>query len=244
MEEAYSKRAQFQSWHPPLPRDRCLRLSVTVYTSRARLNPPTCDWKTGSFTRFSVMTLSMYADRWLRISTGRFPSGFLDRLIVFRGLDIAIGKLRYCPMAFSFPGSFVFMTVSSWAALAKVSRWPTRFARSSYAQSGSNRSLCLREIANARMRLIPVLHRSGQTRHQLDSREVTNSLARRSSFPSSPSRSSLWIQMIRARMREYCKRRAQYFRPSAYLRPISTNPGHVEQDGMVPFICGGAAKRK
>lgn len=101
---------------------------------------------------------SIYADRWLRISRGKCPRGFFDRLTYFLGFDSAKDTPRYSPADFQIDLGGGLTTMRSWASRAKVSRCPARPARSSYAISGSKRSLCLRETAKAKMRLIAELY--------------------------------------------------------------------------------------
>ena len=141
----------------------------------------------------------IYTDRWLSTSSGRWPSGFFARLISFLGFDSAIESDRCSPTDFQNDFSGGTRRWLSWASLAKVSRWPTKPARSSYPTSGSNRSLCFNEMANARMRFIAV------------------SFSRRSSFWRSPSRSAMLIQIVRARLRDDWWSKAQYLRPLAHL---------------------------
>lgn len=52
--------------------------------------------------------------------------------------------------------------------------------------------------------------------------EAAYSLASKSSLPSSPARSAVLTQMVRARLRDVWLRSAQYFLPSAHLWRLTT----------------------
>lgn len=76
-----------------------------------------------------LIMLWTYEERWFKISRGRLPRGFLERLILLRGFDSANVTPKNSPVDFSLLYSLAFgMSIS--AALAKVSRYSTRSLRS------------------------------------------------------------------------------------------------------------------
>lgn len=72
-----------------------------------------------------------YAERYVRISSGRLPRFFVERLISFRGLDSAMVSPRYPPTHFQKDGVRRGGAGGSEAAPAKVERWDTRCSKSS-----------------------------------------------------------------------------------------------------------------
>lgn len=81
-------------------------------------------------------------------------------------------------------------------------------------------------------------------------RKTTYSFPKRSSFPSSPSRSAVSIQIVRARLRVVWIKRDQYFRPSAHLQnPLAKHPWYTGRYEILrwmnqPLIGRRTAKRQ
>jgi len=115
------------------------------------------------------------------ISEGRLPSGRVACFMCARGFSGAMFKALRMHLR---RRSFFSIIVGAPTSLASVSMWLTRLYRSEYWMYGSKRSLCLKATAKAMIMF----------------KKVT--LARRSCFSKSPSRSLTCIQILRARVVE------------------------------------------
>ena len=103
---------------------------VLIVTSRLEYLQ-TCVWTVGLVNVPFSTLIWIYAARWLRISSGRLPSGFLERLINFLGFDSAKDTPRYSPAAFQVDFLGCLSNSESWALLANVSKCPAIGTRSS-----------------------------------------------------------------------------------------------------------------
>lgn len=81
--------------------DKAVTGKLAIYFKRHRDGYVlACPWWRLTLRVLLAMHRSTYAERWFKISRGRWPKGFLDRLISFLGLDSAKETPRYSPIDF------------------------------------------------------------------------------------------------------------------------------------------------